>query len=648
MCKDCSSSSSSLSLSFKLLLLYANNTHSSSLTPRSFYLPGDTLPLTSSDHALCTLLRGDLYVHRWTESLGEVPIERRDVLSLLGTAAHPSDGQQLVRITAEDVAAIASVSASAVQKVGREASGIHKQERFKLIHSMQNHPLFQGLSFRDLYRLSYYFYKVELEQGDILSREGTCPSFAYYISSGSVERTEHAKQGWAETTRTLRQGTFPAISALAANSGSDATYTVASDHTVVYVCNPSVIWYFIGGRYTALTPVLQNLRDPTSDAMVTATKEIVEGMRFYRMSENVSRLHDGLQAIQSASQSAKTSDSEKVNPSSSSSTTTTSSSSAQTATTSSANELLHSQVSELVHLLQATFPEEVREDQDVHKEGISYALSVGTQILQALQLPWLINTIYSYFTTQPAPDSSSSSSMDNREQSSEIETESDNSKDSERESTTTLIDETKFNDALAHFLHRNNLNDYTDAHVLSLLTALRYEYPAQSAAYLLFIMLSGISEPCMITRDLVEKQATLAGILTEDNTEEIMDFFFHSKNTLDFDDYWKKMTSSPSSIPKALHSYLSRLDSIITHLCPSQQDHFARQAILRQRHRHQDPDATLHLHSPFHLLPLPLPLPYPMVFAVKRESFSADYKKYAIGGILGEVFVGIEINMKEV
>ena len=318
------------------------------------------------------------------------------------------------------------------------------------------------------------------------------------------------------------------------------------------------------------------------------------------------------------------------------------------------NEVLNTQVHELVHLLQAIFPEEVHEDRDIHKEGMSYALSVGTQILQALQLPWLINTIYSYFTAQPASDSSSSSStttmsVNNHEQSSESEKLPDTNKDSENgnESIATLIDEAKFNDALSHFLHRNNLNDYTDSHVLSLLTALRYEHPAQSAAYLLFIMLSGVSEPCMVTRDLVEKQATLAGILTQENKDEIMDFFFHSKNTLDFDDYWKKMTSSPSSIPKALRSYLTRLEGSITHLCPSQKDHFARQAILRHRHRHQDPDATLHLHSPFHLLPLPLPLPYPMVFAVKRESFSADYKKYAIGGILGEIFVGIEISMRE-
>ena len=578
------------------------------------------------------------------------------MLSLLGTAAHPSDGQQLARITAKDVAAIASVSASAVQKVGREASGIHRQERFKLIRSMQNHPLFQGLSFGDLYRLSYYFYKVELEQGDILSREGTCPSFAYYISNGSVERTEHAKQGWAETTRTLRQGTFPAISALAANSGSDATYTVTSDHTVVYVCSPSVIWYFIGGRYTALEPILKNLRDPISDVMTTATKELVEGMKFYRMSENVSRLHDGLQAIQGASQSAKTSDLEKMASSSSST-------DAETAATPAVNGILDSQVYDLVHLLQAAFPEEVHEDQDVHKEGMSYALSVGTQILQALQLPWLINTIYSYFTTQPTSDPSSSSSLStsplkNHEQLSEVNQDTDtgnagNSKENENEnenkneSVAALIDEAKFNDALSHFLHRNNLNDYTDSHVLSLLTALRYEHPSQSAAYLLFIMLSGISEPCMITRDLVEKQATLAGILTQENKDEILDFLFHSKNTLDFDDYWKKMTSSPDSIPKALHFYLTHLEETITHLCPSQKDHFAKQVVLRQRHRHQDPDATLHLHSPFQLLPLPLPLPYPMVFATKCESFSADYKKYAIGGILGELFVGIDIGMCE-
>ena len=67
----------------------------------------------------------------------------------------------------------------------------------------------------------------------------------------------------------------------------------------------------------------------------------------------------------------------------------------------------------------------------------------------------------------------------------------------------------------------------------------RYDSPSDSAAYLLFVLLAGISEPCRITREEFEKQAKLAGILTKENQNQLMEFFFHSKNTIDFEDYWK-------------------------------------------------------------------------------------------------------------
>lgn len=127
-------------------------------------------------------------------------------------------------------------TASTLQAVSKEAPGIHKLERFRLIRSMKQHPLFQSLGYRDLYRLSYYFYKVQLEQGDILSREGYNSSYLFYIDKGCVERTEGEKKGWKGSQRLLRSGSFPCLSSLIMNQPCDATYTVTEDHTTDDMC----------------------------------------------------------------------------------------------------------------------------------------------------------------------------------------------------------------------------------------------------------------------------------------------------------------------------------------------------------------------------------------------------------------------------
>lgn len=146
---------------------------------------------------------------------------------------------------------------------------------------MKQHPLFQDLSFADMYRLSYFFYKVQLEQGDVLGKEGLYPSFVYFVADGSVRRQEQEKRAWKKTERTMRQGSFPGLASFVSNTPCDATYTVNEDHTTIYVCNPSVLLYFVGGRFLGMPQLLEQLRDPTADATLSFLKETVEGLRFY-------------------------------------------------------------------------------------------------------------------------------------------------------------------------------------------------------------------------------------------------------------------------------------------------------------------------------------------------------------------------------
>ena len=165
----------------------------------------------------------------------------------------------------------------------------------------------------------------------------------------------------------------------------------------------------------------------------------------------------------------------------------------------------------------------------------------------------------------------------------------------------------------------------------------RYDSPSDSAAYLLFVLLAGISEPCRITREEFEKQAKLAGILTKENQNQLMEFFFHSKNTIDFEDYWKLLHSS--SIPSSIQSYLTNLTSLITQIIPNQHAFLSTQRQVLHSYRSADQDVTLRMHSPFQLLALPFPVPYSMTFAMRQESFSANYWYYVIGGFMGELFV---------
>ena len=565
--------------------------------------------------SLCILLRGDVHFNQWIESMGEEILEHRGTMSLLGVSAHPSDGQQLVRITAEDVAALACISASSIQAVSKEAPGVHKLERLRLIRGMKQHPLFQNLSYSDLYRFSYYFYKTQLEQGDVLSREGTNVSYLFYIDQGSVERVEGEKKGWKGSQRLLRSGSFPCLSSLMMNRPCDATYSVSEDHTVVYVCDPAVLQYFTDSRFLGMESLLTQLRDPSTDAAQALLKETVDGLRFYKVGDSVDRMHEGFQEVKNQKESALVVD-----------------------------DVLETRIHSFVSLLQRVYLEEEDEKKE-HKEGVEYVASVGVELLQSMRIGSILSWILGFNTSenQPTLDTVTDGSADvevNTENVNASPISSDNTSPLTNHSNATQpIDEEQIDQAFSHFLHRNNLNDYTDEQLLTVLMAFRYASPSDSAAYLLFVLLAGITEPCMITRDEFEKRAKLAGILTNDNQNQLMEYFFHSKNTIDFDEYWKLLHSS--IIPSSIQSYLTNLTTLITQIIPDQHTFSSYQRQILQSYRKADHEAVLRMHSPFQLLSLPFPVPYAMTFAMRQESFSANYWYYVIGGFMGELFVTV-------
>ena len=84
---------------------------------------------------------------------------------------------------------------------------------------------------------------------------------------------------------------------------------------------------------------------------------------------------------------------------------------------------------------------------------------------------------------------------------------------------------------------------------------------------------------------------------------------------------------------------LNELQQKISHLLPHLPEYHTHQQEVMKLHRVEDNKLTLSCHSPFYLLPYPLPTPYIMTFALKQENPSLDYRKYVIGGLLGELFV---------
>ena len=250
------------------------------------------------------LLRGGVTFNKWSDSLGESVTENRSRYSLLGYAAYPMDASQLVRITADDIAALGCASGGLIESVAREAPGIHRMERVQLIKAMKNHSAFQHLSFQDLYRLSYYFYKVDLDVGDTVSREGSFQSYVYFVNKGTIERKEEEKAVLME------QGTFPGLDALMNNLPSPATYTVKTP-TTVFVLDPAVLTYFTGGRFMRMRELLEQLRNPVDLALGKILWDAVDSISFLDAEESVTSMSTVFSAVKNNSGLVLTEEAEK-------------------------------------------------------------------------------------------------------------------------------------------------------------------------------------------------------------------------------------------------------------------------------------------------------------------------------------------------
>ena len=211
-------------------------------------MPGEVFPLSDTQFALNVLLHGSLTFNRFNETHGETVVEAKTPLSLVGVACQPTDGFQFPRFGEDGVAVIGSLSAEETEKEVRGAFGLHRGERWSVIRGMQKYPVFQHLTRWERFVLSYFFYKVELADGDAIGREGVSPGYACYVYRGCVERKAREKSGWRESQRSMKSGSFIGLDEIMTNSASACDY-VAQGPTTVFVLNPAVLEYFVGGRF---------------------------------------------------------------------------------------------------------------------------------------------------------------------------------------------------------------------------------------------------------------------------------------------------------------------------------------------------------------------------------------------------------------
>ena len=412
------------------------------------------------------------------------------------------DTNQLVRITANDIGALGCSSGSQVDEVMKEAAGIHKLERIRLIKAMRQHPAFQHCSLLDCYQLSYYFYKVQLNEGDEMIREGSYQSYVYYVSKGKVERVEKEKQGWSESTVFEEDGCFPGLDSIINNQPASATYTVKQPSTI-YVLNPSVLSYFIGGRYLKLPELIEKLRNPIDIPVLSAMKEAVDGIRFYKTGESVISMKTGFNALKGSHMLYLTEETEK----------------------------LIQNFSELLHCVYC----EETEEKHHHKEGLNYALAASVDLIQETELPSMINSLYSTVVEWLYPSEKTDDQLVEEKK---------------------LLNEEEVNKSLANIQAMNDMNDFTNEQILAVLHSFQFNTPIEIASYLLFILLSCISEPCTITKETFIQQATAAHILTPANQQELLQFFFDKKTTISFTDFINKLkatTTLPTSIQYSFH-----------------------------------------------------------------------------------------------
>ena len=195
----------------------------------------------------------------------------------------------------------------------------------------------------------------------------------------------------------------------------------------------------------------------------------------------------------------------------------------------------------LVALLKVVYGDDETTEQTPHphKEGVDYAVAAGIDAIQTLNLVDVVNTVYA---------SVSEWFGGKREE---------------------LIDSAAAKQSVESAEKQNDLNDYSDVQILAVLNALQFNDPAKAAKWLLYLKVCGSCEVCELRREDV----VLDG--NEQEKKAILDFLFHSKNTLSFDEFTERMKSS--ALPTSLQNLLQTLQSSITILNPTPVVHNATQ-----------------------------------------------------------------------
>lgn len=461
-----------------------------------------------AQYALCALLHGSVTFNQFSEQYGETVIEARTPLSLLGVTCHPSDGFQLARFGEEAIAAAGCLSVSECEKLVKEAHGVHRGERWRVIRSMQKYPLFQHCTLWELYTLSYFFYKVELKKGDVIGKEGISPGYLCYVYDGCVERREREKKGWKAKEREMKKGCFIGMDEIMTNSVCPCDYTV-TENTTVFVLNPSVLDYYVGGRFIQAGRMLNLYRHP-STLDLSELESVVQGLRALNIQDGVVRMRTGYEMMRN-DVSVRWSEEEVKKKEA------------------------------LVALLKVVYGDDETTEQTPHphKEGVDYAVAAGIDAIQTLNLVDVVNTVYASVSEWFGGKSEE------------------------------LIDSAAAKQSVESVEKQNDLNDYSDVQIVAVLNALQFNDPAKAAKWLLYLKLCGSCEVCELRREDVALDGN------EQEKKEILDFLFHSKNTLSFDEFTERMKNS--TLPASLQTLLQTLQSAVTTLNPTPVVHNATQ-----------------------------------------------------------------------
>ena len=345
---------------------------------------------------------------------------------------------------------------------------------------------------------------------------------------------------------------------------SDATYTVKSDETVVFVLPPAVLEAFTGNRPFCAVDLLHQVRFPAGMDIMKLIGHAVSGVQSYVTDTFLSNMRTSFSSMLRD---------DPLN----------------------LNEETEKEIQCLIDLLRWMYPEMsllAHPTGDQSSEHNSTESSTNPSTLPEM----VINAVYSLFFQEHSSEETSSEGA-------------------------------KF----------NTLNDFSDGQVFSVLQSLLYRDASSSAAYLLFLALSGSDELASLSKSTFEKRVEKLGILDERTKSELVKFFFGSNATsLSFDSFIEKCESAAA--PSVVRDWLHQIRSCVQTIAPHQSEVWEQQYERRNRSTAFG-KSVLKSHSPFQLLPMPLPVPYMMTYTLYFQNSDVDYWKYVLGGFVGEVFV---------